>query len=92
MHILPRGVWLFYSATWRPNGAVVKAGAVNPELLKFSGKAHVFDHQEDAMRGIMNSEVKAGEVVVIAYEGPKGGPGNAGNAQPDQRPDGHGSW
>ena len=58
-----------------PKGAVVKAGAVNPDLLRFSGKAHVFNHQEDAMRGIMNSEVKAGEVVVIAYEGPKGGPG-----------------
>jgi len=58
-----------------PKGAVVKAGAVNPDLLRFSGKAHVFDHQEDAMRGIMNSEVNAGEVVVIAYEGPKGGPG-----------------
>jgi len=58
-----------------PKGSVVKAGAVNPDLLRFSGKAHVFNHQEDAMRGIMNSEVKAGEVVVIAYEGPKGGPG-----------------
>jgi len=58
-----------------PKGAVVKAGAVIPDLLKFSGNAHVFVHQEDAMRGIMNSEVKAGEVVVIAYEGPKGGPG-----------------
>lgn len=58
-----------------PNGAVVKAGGVSPDLLKFSGRAHVFNHQEDAMRGIMNSEVKPGEVVVIAYEGPKGGPG-----------------
>ena len=58
-----------------PKGAVVKAGGVSPDLLKFSGKAHVFDHQEDAMKGIMNSEVKAGEVMVIAYEGPKGGPG-----------------
>jgi dihydroxy-acid dehydratase len=58
-----------------PDGAVVKAGGVIPELLRFSGKAHVFNHQEDAMKGIMASEVKAGEVVVIAYEGPKGGPG-----------------
>ena len=58
-----------------PDGAVVKAGGVMPELMKFSGKAHVFNHQEDAMRGIMNGEVKAGEVVVIAYEGPRGGPG-----------------
>ena len=58
-----------------PNGAVVKAGAVSAELQIFSGKAHVFNCQEDAMRGIMNSEVKEGEVVVIAYEGPKGGPG-----------------
>jgi dihydroxy-acid dehydratase len=58
-----------------PNGAVVKAGGVIPELQKFTGKAHVFNSQEEAMRGIMNSEVKGGEVVVIAYEGPKGGPG-----------------
>lgn len=58
-----------------PDGAVVKAGAIEPELQVFSGKAHVFNHQEDAMRGIMNSEIQEGEVVVIAYEGPKGGPG-----------------
>ena len=58
-----------------PCGAVVKAGGVSPEMQKFSGKARVYDHEEDAMQGIMKSEVKPGEVVVIAYEGPKGGPG-----------------
>ena len=58
-----------------PKGAVVKAGGVSPEMQKFKGKARVYNCQEDAMRGIMNSEVLSGEVVVITYEGPKGGPG-----------------
>lgn len=58
-----------------PNGAVVKTGGVSPDLYKFSGRAHVFSSQEDAMQGIMNSKVIPGEVIVIAYEGPKGGPG-----------------
>ena len=43
--------------------------------LTFKGPAHVFESQDDAVDGIMNNDVKAGEVVVIRYEGPKGGPG-----------------
>jgi dihydroxy-acid dehydratase len=58
-----------------PKGAVVKAGGVSAEMQKFTGRARVYNHQEDAMQGILSSEVKPGEVVVIAYEGPKGGPG-----------------
>lgn len=58
-----------------PKGAVVKTGGVSPSMWKFSGPAHIFESQEDAMRGIMAGEVKAGEVVVIRYEGPRGGPG-----------------
>jgi len=58
-----------------PRGSVIKAGGVSPEMQRFSGPAHIYESQEDAMTGIMAGEVKAGEVVVIRYEGPKGGPG-----------------
>ncbi len=58
-----------------PNGAVVKRSAVNEKVWKFSGKARVFNSEEDAMRAIMNNKIKKGDVVVIRYEGPKGVPG-----------------
>ena len=58
-----------------PDGAVVKVGAVDPEMMQHEGPAKVFDSQDDAFSGILNGEVKAGDVVVIRYEGPKGGPG-----------------
>ncbi len=58
-----------------PNGAIVKTAGVDPSLLQFAGPAHVFESQDDAVSGILNDEVKPGEVVVIRYEGPKGGPG-----------------
>ncbi|MEI6758469.1 MAG: dihydroxy-acid dehydratase, partial [Chlorobium sp.] len=58
-----------------PQGAVVKTGAVAPEMLKHTGPAKVYDCQDDAIKGIMEDDVKAGDVVVIRYEGPKGGPG-----------------
>ncbi len=58
-----------------PNGAVVKTGGVSAGMMRFSGKAHIYESEEEAMTGIMASEVKPGEVVVIRYEGPKGGPG-----------------
>ena len=58
-----------------PNGAVIKAGGVSEAMRKFSGLARIFESQEDAMRGILAGEVKEGEVVVIRYEGPRGGPG-----------------
>ena len=58
-----------------PLGAVVKAGAVDEDMWKFSGKARVFESQENAVTGILGGKVKAGDVVVIRYEGPKGGPG-----------------
>jgi len=58
-----------------PKGAVIKAGGVSETMRKFSGPARIFESQEDAMRGILAGEVKAGEVVVIRYEGPQGGPG-----------------
>ncbi|TLU82999.1 MAG: dihydroxy-acid dehydratase [Chlorobium sp.] len=58
-----------------PQGAVVKTGAVAPEMMKHTGPAKVYDCQDDAIKGIMDGDVKAGDVVVIRYEGPKGGPG-----------------
>ncbi len=58
-----------------PQGAVVKTGAVSPEMLTHSGPAKIYDSQDDAIKGIMEGSVKAGDVVVIRYEGPKGGPG-----------------
>ncbi len=58
-----------------PNGAIVKRSAVAPEMLHYTGKARVFNSEEDAVEAIYQSKIKAGDVVVIRYEGPKGGPG-----------------
>ena len=56
-------------------GAVVKAAGVKPAMLKHSGPAVIFESEIDAYQGIVNGKVKDGDVVVIRYEGPKGGPG-----------------
>lgn len=56
-------------------GCIVKTAGVDESLLIFRGRAKVFESQEQAMNGILADEVKAGDVVVIRYEGPKGGPG-----------------
>lgn len=58
-----------------PDGGVIKVGAVDPSIQTFTGKAIVFDSQEDAQQAIDEGLVKEGHVVVIRYEGPKGGPG-----------------
>lgn len=58
-----------------PEGGVVKQTAVSPSMLKHTGPARVYDSEEESMKGIVNGEVKAGDVVIIRYEGPKGGPG-----------------
>lgn len=58
-----------------PDGAVVKISGVEKECLEFTGKAKTYDSEEAAMQAIMDDKVKAGDVVVIRYEGPKGGPG-----------------
>ncbi len=58
-----------------PNGAVLKVGAVDPSVQVFRGKAIIFESQEEALIGIFGGKVEAGHVVVIRYEGPKGGPG-----------------
>ena len=58
-----------------PDGSVVKRSAVLPEMLVHEGPAKVFDCEEDAQKAINEGKIKAGDVVVIRYEGPKGGPG-----------------
>ncbi|MDT8897145.1 dihydroxy-acid dehydratase [Thermanaerothrix sp. 4228-RoL] len=58
-----------------PRGAVVKTAGVLPGMRRFSGPARIYESQEDALRGILAREVQPGEVVVIRYEGPRGGPG-----------------
>jgi dihydroxy-acid dehydratase len=61
--------------TLAPEGAIVKQSAVDPKMLKFEGPAKVFDAEEDALNAIMKQQITPGEVVVIRYEGPKGGSG-----------------
>lgn len=58
-----------------PEGGVIKVGAVDPSIKEFRGEAIVFESQEDAQENIDNGTVREGHVVVIRYEGPKGGPG-----------------
>ncbi len=58
-----------------PKGAVVKVGGVSEAMMKFTGPAVIFESQEQAMAGILGGKVKAGDVVVVRYEGPRGGPG-----------------
>ena len=58
-----------------PQGSVVKTAGVDQGLLHFSGPAVVFDSQEDTAEGILNGKISPGDIVVIRYEGPKGGPG-----------------
>lgn len=58
-----------------PDGCVVKRSAVAPEMMHHKGSARVFDCEEDALDAIYKGKIKAGDVVVIRYEGPKGGPG-----------------
>jgi dihydroxy-acid dehydratase len=58
-----------------PNGCVVKTAGVSEKMLRHSGPAVIFESQEEACEGILGGKVKPGDVVVIRYEGPKGGPG-----------------
>ncbi|MEA2082237.1 MAG: dihydroxy-acid dehydratase [Elusimicrobiota bacterium] len=58
-----------------PDGAVVKQSAVDKSVMKFTGRARIFESEESAMSAILGKKLKKGDVVVIRYEGPKGGPG-----------------
>ncbi len=71
----PTGGLAILRGNLAPNGCVVKSAGVSPKMLKHSGPAVIFDGQEEACEGILGGKVKAGDVVIIRYEGPKGGPG-----------------
>ena len=58
-----------------PQGAVIKTGGVAPHIRQFSGPARIFESQDEAMAGILDHQVEPGQVIVIRYEGPQGGPG-----------------
>lgn len=58
-----------------PNGAVVKAAAISPKILVHRGPARVFESEEEGVKAILSKQINKGDVVVIRYEGPKGGPG-----------------
>ena len=71
----PRGGLAILFGNLAPKGAVIKTGGVAPSMQKFAGPARIYESQDLAMAGIMAGEVQPGDVVVIRYEGPKGGPG-----------------
>jgi len=71
----PKGGIAILFGNLAPEGAVVKRGAVDPEMFHYVGMARVFDSEEEATRAIMGKHINPGEVVIIRYEGPKGGPG-----------------
>ncbi|GAB1488964.1 MAG: dihydroxy-acid dehydratase [Candidatus Hydrogenedentes bacterium] len=71
----PRGGLAILFGNLAPDGAVVKAAGVSPSMMVFRGPAIIFEAEEDARIGILVGKVKAGDVVVIRYEGPRGGPG-----------------
>jgi dihydroxy-acid dehydratase len=71
----PTGGLTMLSGNLAPKGAVVKTAGVSPKMLVFSGPAAIFESEIDAYNGIVFGKAKAGDVIVIRYEGPKGGPG-----------------
>jgi len=71
----PTGGLAILSGSLAPEGAVVKKAAVAPEMLTHSGPARVFEQEEAALAAIFGGKIQPGDVVVIRYEGPKGGPG-----------------
>lgn len=73
--INPKGGIAVLYGNLSEEGAVVKSAAVVPEMMKHSGPARVFDREEEALKAIFSGNIKPGDVVVIRYEGPKGGPG-----------------
>ena len=71
----PNGGIAVLKGNLAPEGSVVKQSAVAPEMMKHQGPARVFDCEDDAVAAITGGDIKEGDVVVIRYEGPKGGPG-----------------
>ena len=73
--VYPTGGIAVLKGNLAPDGSVVKEGAVHKEMLVHSGPAKVFNNEEEAVEAITGGKIVAGDVVVIRYEGPKGGPG-----------------
>jgi dihydroxy-acid dehydratase len=71
----PQGGIAILKGNIAPKGCVVKQSAVSEKMMKFTGKARVFESEDSAMKAVMAGKIKSGDVVVIRYEGPKGGPG-----------------
>jgi dihydroxy-acid dehydratase len=71
----PTGGLAVLSGSLAPEGAVVKKAAVAPEMLRHRGPARIFEQEEEALAAIFGGRIQPGDVVVIRYEGPKGGPG-----------------
>ncbi|MDP6561097.1 MAG: dihydroxy-acid dehydratase, partial [Candidatus Binatia bacterium] len=71
----PQGGIAVLRGNLAPEGAVVKQSAISEKMRRFSGQARIFNGEEEAMKAILESHVRSGEVVIIRYEGPKGGPG-----------------
>ena len=71
----PRGALAILRGSLAPDGAVVKRSAVSEKMLAHTGPARVFDSEEDARNAIFNDEIRPGDVLVVRYEGPQGGPG-----------------
>jgi dihydroxy-acid dehydratase len=65
-----------------PDGCVIKTGAVAEHMIQFEGPAHIFESQDEAVDGILSGQVSPGSVIVIRYEGPRGGPGMPEMLQP----------
>jgi dihydroxy-acid dehydratase len=73
--VRPEGGIAVLSGNLAPDGAIVKQSGVSDKMMKFEGTARCFNSEEEAMQALMAGAIKAGDVVVIRYEGPKGGPG-----------------
>jgi dihydroxy-acid dehydratase len=73
--VRPEGGIAILKGNLAPDGAVVKQSGVSEKMMNFEGRARCFDSEEAAMQALMNGQVVAGDIVVIRYEGPKGGPG-----------------
>ena len=73
--VRPEGGIAILTGNLAPDGAVVKQSGVSEKMMVFEGRARCFDSEEAAMKALMGGEIVAGDVVVIRYEGPKGGPG-----------------
>ncbi|MGD8286769.1 MAG: dihydroxy-acid dehydratase [Desulfobacterales bacterium] len=71
----PTGGLAILTGNLAPDGAIVKQAAVADEMLKHSGPTRIFDSEENAFQAIVNSKIQKGDVIVVRYEGPKGGPG-----------------